>query len=405
MTSKEDYWELPPKWKWASLGDIAEVARSQHEPADFDEETAYAGLEHIESETGCFSPTTIAEGQTSSKKYLFQPGSVLYGKLRPYLNKVAVAHCRGLCSTDLVPLTPSKHVSRDWLAHYLRSPEFVQRADSLSAGASLPRLAKKKLTASKVPIPPMEEQQRLTELLDRAYQVWQQSRSSTSRADEARHSVYHHYFGREDSGREGWPVSTIEDLAADVSSPLRTGPFGSALKHSEFVDKGIAVLGIDNAVQNRFAWDERRYITPAKYEGLKRYTVRPGDVIVTIMGTTGRSAVIPDDIPTAISTKHLATLTLDKSRVHPLYVATALQTDPAVLRQTTRSRRGAIMEGWNLTIIKGLEIPIPPMELQRQFVDAHRRIDRVQSSSRRSVKISHRLVRALLSKAVRGDLS
>ncbi|MBK8592632.1 MAG: restriction endonuclease subunit S [Sandaracinaceae bacterium] len=171
-----------------------------------------------------------------------------------------------------------------------------------------------------------------------------------------------------------------------------------------FVDEGIAVLGIDNAVQNRFSWGERRFITQEKYEELLRYTVRPGDVIVTIMGTTGRSAVVADDISTAITTKHLATITLDRNKAEPEFISQALFRHPELLQQITAANRGAIMSGLNLGLIKALRIPTPPIERQREFarVTLH---GRAVAARMTTDTATEDLFNALVARAFSGGLS
>jgi type I restriction enzyme S subunit len=256
-----------------------------------------------------------------------------------------------------------------YLFHALSSARLEQHTIT----TSIPGLSRDDIYRTRILLPTVDEQRRIAGILDKADAIRRKRKEAIALTEELLRSAFLETVGPGAHDYTQWQVRTIESLAAKVPNAMRTGPFGSDLRHSEFVDVGIAVLGIDNAVQNRFAWGERRFITAEKYDRLRRYTVRPGDVIVTIMGTTGRSAVVPDDIPTAITTKHLATITLDRDQAEPEFISQALFRHPEALRQISAANRGAIMSGLNLGLIKALRIPLPPLSQQRKFADLTRR--------------------------------
>lgn len=248
------------------------------------------------------------------------------------------------------------------------------------------------------------EQRRIAAILDKADAIHRKRHQSLAEADALLRAAYLELVGYRHPHYTHWPIVCIEELAAKYENAMRTGPFGSDLLHSEFVSEGVAVLGIDNAVQNRFSWDERRFITPEKYERLRRYRVHPGDVIITIMGTTGRSAVVPADIPEAITTKHLATITPDKHQTVPEFLSFAIHSDPLVIRQIIKANKGAIMAGLNLGIIKKLELRLPPLRQQQHFAEALRCLLMHQDRLRDPLVSGKALFGSLSQRAFRGEL-
>lgn len=214
------------------------------------------------------------------------------------------------------------------------------------------------------PFPSIEEQRRIAAILDQADAMRTRRRESIAMVESLTESIFHDTFRRSSGGSARVPVAS---LAASTPHSIRTGPFGSQLLRSEFVDEGIAVLGIDNAVNDRFEWGRPRFITPGKFEQLRKYEVRPGDVLVTIMATCGRVAIVPDDIPTAINTKHLCCISLDQELCCSTYLWACFRFDQELRRQLGTTARGAVMPGLNMGLIKGALVEVPPLEQQREF--------------------------------------
>lgn len=281
-------------------------------------------------------------------------------------------------------------------------PQLNQEAQG--RGATIPHVDKARLEAIEFPRIPPSEQRRIAAILDKADAIRRKRNQALALADDFLRSTYLSLVGLKHPQYQSWEHFSIKSLAEDKRGSIRSGPFGSALLHSEFVDDGIAVLGIDNAVKNKFRWAERRFIAHEKYEELRRYRVYPKDVIITIMGTTGRSAVVPDDIPEAITTKHLASITCDFDKVLPEVLSFAIHSDPDVIDQIRAANKGAIMDGLNLGIIRQIKIRRPPMRQQRLFVEilrkSHATIQKMTIPSGNGSD----LFASLSQRAFRGDL-
>jgi len=176
---------------------------------------------------------------------------------------------------------------------------------------------------------------------------------------------------------EGWCWASVEQLASDMPHSIQSGPFGSNLHHKEFQDSGKLVIGIDNVQDGRFSLGAEHRINDHKYEELKKYIARGGDVLLTVMATIGRCCVVPDDIEPAIVTKHVYRITPEKRLVLSRYLLLAFQAQSIVRYQMFRQVRGQTRPGLNGTIIKRLVVPVPPLEEQHQIFE---RLDEKMSS-------------------------
>jgi len=271
------------------------------------------------------------------------------------------------------------------------------------------RVSKEFIENYPIPVPPLAEQRRIVGVLDEAFEGLATAKANAEKnLQNARALFESHLQSVFSQTGPGWVEKPVKALAATAKGSIRTGPFGSQLLHGEFVDEGIAVLGIDNAVANEFRWGRSRFITPEKYRQLERYRVYPGDVLITIMGTCGRCAIVPDDIPVAINTKHLCCITLDRKQCLPGYLHAYFLHAPQSQAFLSKHAKGSIMAGLNMGLIQALPVALPPIEVQASIVEEadglREEIQRLSGIYEQKLAALDALKKSLLHQAFSGNL-
>ena len=159
---------LPDTWRWAAIGDVfAYDVGIKRESSAMDPSLWLLELQDIEKDTGSLLVrVTAAERESKSTKSEFRAGDILYGKLRPYLNKVLVADDRGYSTTEIVALRPYIPLCARYCALALRRRDFVDYVTQVGQGTKMPRLRTKDAIAAPFPLPPLAEQHRIVAMAD-----------------------------------------------------------------------------------------------------------------------------------------------------------------------------------------------------------------------------------------------
>ena len=205
-------YKLPEGWRWVRLGEVAWRESVTLKPSDQPNAVfRYLGMEHVvPGQWEEPDPVEVRGCEIKSQVAVFRPGLVLYGKLRPYLNKVVVPSFEGVASTEFVPIaTREDMLSPQYLGAFLRSPDFVAYATRNTTGSRQPRIRFEALWNALIPLPPLSEQRRIVarieELMSRVREARRLRQEAQKDAERLWQSVLAQTFPRPGSELpEGW---------------------------------------------------------------------------------------------------------------------------------------------------------------------------------------------------------
>ena len=390
---------MTTSWPELALGEVATIERSALAPDAIEPGTIYVGLENMTSSGGFKNPAPVARGDLASQKFTFGPEHVLYGKLRPYLSKIAAPAFAGVCSTDILPIRPGPELDKRYLLHFLRQPAQVAKAASLATGANLPRLSPKVLAEVAVPVPPLDSQRRIAGILDAADEVRAKRRQSLALLDSLAEAIFLDMFGDPMANPMNWPVVRFGDL---LSGSLRNGVSPSASGSIE-----AQVLTLSAITGRRFAAEAvksaRFAVSPPEDKRVRHddFLICRGNGNLSLVGRGRRPRVSMPQVAfpdTAIAARP------DSGRLVPDYLE-CIWHMPIVRRQLesmARTTNGTYKI--NQGMIETVEILVPPIDRQISFASAVSGLRAFELALERSESQLDQLFASIQHRAFRGEL-
>ena len=272
------------------VGDVCEVEKAANPPGD---DVWLLNLDAIERDTGrVLSIQYVSQGDLGSSTVAFSADAVLYSKLRPNLNKVVVPAMAGIATSEILPLRASEEkLDRTYLACFLRSRPFVAYAVASTVGAKMPRVKRKTVLDCMIPLPSLSSQATIAEQLTSITATMGLCEDYIAKLDDLVKSRFVEMFGDPVSNTMDWEISTIKETAVTYGD----GPFGSNLKSSDYVDEGVRVIRLGNILAGSFSERDRSFVSFEKYERLKKYECKPGEVVIGTLGDPLlRACIVPD---------------------------------------------------------------------------------------------------------------
>jgi type I restriction enzyme S subunit len=379
---------LPSNWSHDRLKDIAWV-NSSSLPANTnpDYEFDYLEISNVDYH-GVIDAAAIDrlryEDAPSRARRRVDPYSIIISSVRPNLQAAAFfAELRNdlVCSTGFNVVTPDKSkLYQRFAYYYLISEEARQYFEATAKGVGYPAIDDKDFLVIQVPLPPIEEQERIAAFLDVSCTELDESvaakRQQLNTLDSLRKSTLHEAFAELD----GFPVERVKDVSSKIGSGVT--PEGGA---AGYLGSGIPLLRSQNVHFDGLRLDDVAYISEDTHAAMSNSQLRPKDVLLNITGASiGRCTFIPADFGEGNVNQHVC-IVRPGPKIDYRFLA-AFLSSPAGQDQVFSTFTGASRQGLSHKELGLIRIPFPPLEIQLNVLAELERNNRNHSNVRQCIE-------------------
>ena len=404
--------DLPRGWAEIEIGDLTAPVRPRCTPQEYPR-LPFVGMEQVESYSGRLIGT-VSSSTMKSTAFQFQPGDILYGRLRPYLNKVLYAELMGLCSSEFIVLPPMGSFDPKYLAFYLRTDGFVSFANQLNQG-DRPRVNFGQISSHEVPLAPLAEQKRIVAKVEKMLAKVDASRARMEKVSALlkrfRQSILAAACSgrltadwRRGRGKAGeWEPSSVGEVVESLK-------YGTATK-CEYAKRGVPVLRIPNVVSGRIDHSDLKYAKlPAKE--LQQLILVAGDVLLIrsngSVSLVGRTAVVSRAEEDYAYAGYLIRLRPDRKKVQPAFLNLVLSSYDIRLQIEVEARSTSGVNNINSEEVRELSFQLPALpeqaEIVRRVEELFALADRLEARVEKARGQVEKLTQSILAKAFRGEL-
>ena len=416
--------QIPREWNIKTIPELCNLETKSFDVSSHEENTfEYIDIESVSRGTIDTSKTIPVEEAPSRAKQIVEAGDTLVGKVRPYLQAFAPVteeYDGVVCSTGFAVLSANENISSSYLTQAVLSKYFLDQMTNRMTGTSYPAVNKSDFNSIQLFVPPLPEQHNITNILSTVNEQIQQTDRIIQEVEKLKKSLFNDLIStgidQNTTTRnvkvgpiqveipDSWAIERLRDIVSDENGAIRTGPFGSKLKNEHHVSDGVKLYEQRHVYQEDFTIGDRHVTEEWYHSELTSYGARPFDVLITLQGTVGEAAMIPEDAEEGVINPKLIRIRVDDSIVDAQFLARFLDDSHISNQQIESLSHGAVVSGLTVKTVGQIKVPLPPVSEQKKIVDVVDEVDEILSNERQRKKRLKELKRGLMQDLLTGKV-